>query len=434
MRIQKKGIQYLFLRIAKIGLTDKIPEEEARYLMIHNYLGLSSAILLAPFPLVFWILGIHEGLILCAISTLALILPFVMNHFQFFLLARFLGLTLGMISFALGVVLFGYNAGFQFGIMALLALPILYYRKISLRLAVIGLNLLLCFLLLYGFRSHTPIYPINSEAAFTLQLTLLFFCTLLIISYFLGIDWINQIYRDNNLKLVEKLTIRNEELKNFSYSTSHDLKQPLQTILSFVSLFQKKKSSLLDEEGSIYLNFIMEAGTRLNHLIDALLAHSVLGQVEKFEPTDCRKLLQEVRSDLEALLKNTNGRLLIEPLPTVVANREELGSVFQNLITNAIKFRKEEGNPIVRIGAEDQGLNWKFYVQDNGMGIEPHLKEKIFQMFQKGHTNGEIKGTGIGLANCKKIINLHGGDIWVESEYGSGSSFYFTLKKMKPSA
>ncbi len=431
MWIIRKRIKHFFLRLANTGLNEQIPEEDARLILIHNYLGLASAILLSPFPLLFLFLDLYEGLYLCAISFLALVVPFALNYFQYFALARFLGLTLGMLGFIMGVVFYGYNAGFQFGIMALLVLPILYFQKIYQKIGAIAINLVFCVGVLIGFHPYIPFYSAG-ETVFFLQIFLLFFCTLLVISYFIGLDWINHLYRIRNAELVEKLTVRNEELKNFSYSTSHDLKQPLQTILSFVALFRKKKENHLDEEGKIYLNFILEAGTRLNHLIDALLAHSVLGQKEKFEPTNCSELVQNVRLDLENLIQQNNGRLFIAPLPTVVANKEELSSVFQNLITNAIKFKKEDSHPIVRIGAEDQGQHWKFYVQDNGTGIDQHLKDKIFQMFQKGHTNSSINGSGIGLANCKKIINLHGGDIWVESEAGKGSSFYFTLKKLKP--
>ena len=430
MKTDWKGIQHFLFLIAKNGLNDREENSEARIVMIHNYLTISSAILLSPFPLVFIFLELYEGLYLCGVSSLALIIPFILNSFRLFRVARFLGIFLGMLSFVMGVVLYGYNAGFQFGIMSLLPLPILYFSRLRIRIFVILINLALCVGILAFFRLQIPLHP-APEAAFILQLALLFFCTLLVISYFLSSDWINRIYKDQNTALIDQLMIRNEELKNFSYSTSHDLKQPLQNILNFVSLLKDKKAHLLDKQGAVYLNFVYESADRLNHLIDALLAHSVLGEKGIFEPTDFRLVLQEVRKDLEIHIQQSNGRLFVDPLPTVLANKEEIRSVFLNLISNALKFAKEDSYPIIHIGGRDKGSHWLFFVQDNGIGIEKHLFGKIFQIFQKGHVNSDINGSGIGLANCKKIVNLHGGDIWVESEMGKGSSFYFTIKKMK---
>ena len=431
MKTNWKGIQHFLYWIARNGLHNREDDGEARIIMIHNYLTLGSAILLSPFPLVFVFLRLYEGLYLCGVCTLALIIPFSLNAFHLFRLARFFGIFLGMLAFTMGVVLYGYNAGFQFGIMALLPLPILYFSRLHIRIVVILIHLVLCVGIIAFFHPQIPLYP-APEAEFTLQLALLFFCTLLIMSYFLSSDWINRIYKDQNTALIDQLMMRNEELKNFSYSTSHDLKQPLQNILNFVSLLKDKKSQLLDEEGTVFLNFVYESADRLNHLIDALLAHSVLGEKGTFEPTDFKKVLQEVRKDLRVHIQQSNGRLFVEPLPTILANKEEIRSVFLNLISNALKFAKEDSYPIIHVGGQDNGSHWLFFVQDNGIGIEKHLWGKIFQIFQKGHVNSEIIGSGIGLANCKKIVNLHGGDIWVESELGRGSSFFFTIKKMKP--
>ena len=430
MKRKLSVLQNLFFRFSRLGLDDSVPDEEARIVMIHNYLILLSSLFFSPFPLIFYFLDLPEGLILCLVSSTSILIQVLLNYFQFFLLSRFAGIGIAILGFILGVLFYGFDAGFMYGIMALLCLTILYFRAALLRVGSILFYTFLSISILYGYRHQIPFYEIP-DSLYILHFSLLFFCTLLVISYFLSSDWINKIYRNQNEELVEQLMIRNEELKNFSYSTSHDLKQPLQTILSFVNLFQEKKAHTLDEEGLIYLNFVQKAGTRLNQLIDALLAHSILGQIENFEEIDCNQLVQEVSLDLKAFIQAQEGKLIVQDLPNLVANREELGSVFQNLLTNALKFRKEKTSPVVRVWAEDQGTHWKFGIKDNGKGIETHLKEKIFQMFQVGHTQKDVQGTGIGLANCKKIVNLHGGDIWVESEYGEGSSFFFTVKKMK---
>lgn len=430
MKRKLPTVQNVFIKFARTGLDESIADEEARIVMIHNYLILISSLFFSPFPLIFYFLDLQEGLVLCLVSSCAILVQLLLNYFQFFLISRFLGIALGILGFILGVLFYGYNAGFIYGIMALLCLPILYFQTTLRRVGAIVFYSLMSVSIIYVFKDQIPFYEVP-QSLYILHVSLLFFCTLLVISYFLSSDWINQIYRNRNEELVEQLIIRNEELQNFSYSTSHDLKQPLQTILSFVKLFQEKKASTLDEEGVIYLNFIQKAGTRLNQLIDALLAHSILGQIENFEEVNCNTLVHEVSTDLNTFIQSQEGRVVVQELPILVANREELSSVFQNLLTNALKFRKKSIPPIVRVWAEDQGTHWKFAVKDNGQGIEGHLKEKIFQMFQVGHTQRDIPGTGIGLANCKKIVNLHGGDIWVESEFGEGSSFFFTVKKMK---
>ena len=430
MNYMRLFFQPFFMRMSRIGLYEKVPDEEVRIILIHNSLNTLSSLFLAPFPLLFYILDLPHGYILCLLSMVAIGVQYFLNYLQFFTLSRFLGIMLGIQAFALGVIFYGYNAGFIYGIMALFPLPILYFRKNRYRIGAIALNSLIVIGIIYFFRNLIPLFEVPQNI-YLVNACLLFFCTLLVISYFLSSDWINQIYRHRNAQLVEQLMIRNEELKNFSYSTSHDLKQPLQTILSFVSLFEEKKASKLDEEGLLYLNFIQEAGTRLNQLIDALLAHSILGQIQNFEEVNSSTLVRAVISDLKAFIQSQEGEVTLGGLPTLIANKEELGAVFQNLITNALKFRKAEVSPLINIWAEDAGSHWKFVVRDNGKGIEEHLQEKIFQMFQVGHTQREIKGTGIGLANCKKIINLHGGEIWVNSEYGKGSSFFFTVKKLK---
>ncbi len=312
--------------------------------------------------------------------------------------------------------------------MAILVLPILYFRSISHRFIVYLLLLAELSVVWIIFRERIPIYY-SPEGKVWLHGFLFFFCLILISTYFLSFDWISKTYEEKNRQLVLQLTQRNEELKNFSYSTSHDLKQPLRTILNFVNLFKLKKGERLDDEGLTYLNFIEEASSRLDHLIDALLKHSVLGQSEKPETFDCNVLIKEVLIDLDTMIKENNAQFSISSLPLITANRTEIAAVFQNLISNAIKFKKAGQPPFITIKALENNEFWQFKVQDNGIGIPEKLQEKIFQIFQKGHTNKDIEGSGIGLANCRKIIKLHAGDLWVESKANAGSTFFFTLKK-----
>lgn len=388
-----------------------------------------SAILLAPFPLVFLALGIDEGLYLCAFSFLPLFLPIIFHKKKNFLLGRFLGVFLGINTFALGALFFGIDSGFLYGVMSMLVLPFLYFRAFNQRLffyTVISAEFLLIWVLL---RDQLPLFYELGEEKIYLHSFLFAGSSGLIIAYFISSDWINRSYEKQNQELVEKLTLRNEELKNFSYSTSHDLKQPLRTILNFVALFKRKKADRLDAEEQVFLNFIEESGNRLNDLIDALLQHSVLGQSEKIEEINTRKLVSQVTKDLKLLIEENNANVDIGHLPTIKGNQQEISAVFQNLITNAIKFKKEQQQPVIKIRSHEDHAFWKFSVEDNGVGIAPEMKNKIFGLFQKGHTDKKIQGTGIGLANCRKIVKLHSGEIWVNSTPNKGSTFYFTIKK-----
>lgn len=415
-------------RVTNIGIDKTISIEEAKHLKIYNRLAISSTCILSFFPFLFIYLEMYEGLYLCLFGGLAIILPFVINYFQYFVLARMVALLLSMALFLMGLLFFGYDAGFIYGVMALLVLPILYFRTTKNRISAY------CFVAIEGilffclFKNNIPYFYEPPEKVF-LNIVLLSSCTLLVISYFISSDSINQIYAKKNINLVEQLTQKNEELMHFSYSTSHDLKQPLRTIINFVSLFKKRKAGRLDEEEKIYLKFIDESSERLNHLIDALLKHSVLGQTGDKEIVDCNSLIRDVMNDLDKNIQETNATILLGKLPVVDGNKHELNALFQNLISNAIKFQNEHKPPKIQIEARAKDDYWQFQVRDNGIGIHQQAQGKIFQIFQKGHANKNIQGTGIGLANCKKIVELHGGKIWVESKEGFGSTFFFTLKQ-----
>jgi len=415
-------------KFARTGLDDTIPEEEAKIVMIHNYLCIISTFLLSPFPVIFWVLGLKEGFFLCAIGIVTIIQTYAMNYYKLFFASRIINLCIGILMFLLGTVFYGLNAGFIYGLMALLVLPILYFKSWMMRGITYGVLLLETLVVWAIFHASVPVFGEPSEALL-LNLIFFFFCTILVISYFLGADWINRSYEENNKQLVDRLTVRNEELKNFSYTTSHDLKQPLRTILNFVKLFKRKKQDRLDQEEQMFLKFIEEASIRLNNLIEALLEHSVLGQQERFESFESDDLVSEVISDLNYLVEKSGTVISVGKLPQIHANRQEIGTVFQNLISNAIKFKKTASVPEIEIKSEPDPKFWKFVVKDNGIGIDQEIQGKIFQIFQKGHVNKNIKGTGIGLANCKKIVKLHDGNIWVDSTPNEGSTFYFTIKK-----
>lgn len=226
--------------------------------------------------------------------------------------------------------------------------------------------------------------------------------------------------------MTDRLVSSNEELGQFAYIASHDLQEPLRTISNYIQLLQTKYKGKLDESADKYLNVITGATNRMQMLIKDVLDYSRIGIDKLLHSIDCNEMLSDVLVDIDAQIKETNTKIYSDTLP-VVKGYSELCSVFQNIISNAIKFKKENRDPEIHISAVAKNKEWLFAIKDNGIGIESEYFDRIFTIFQKLHSNKVYTGTGIGLAHCKKIIEMHGGNIWVESEQGKGSSFYFTI-------
>jgi ligand-binding sensor domain-containing protein/signal transduction histidine kinase len=220
---------------------------------------------------------------------------------------------------------------------------------------------------------------------------------------------------------------KNRELEQFAYIASHDLQEPVRTTSSFIKLLQKQYQGKLDEKGDKYVNYILEASDRMKVLIRNLLDFSQIGNKKELERVDCNMILNNVLADLGIAISEAGAAITYEPLPVIKGYTTELKQLFQNLITNAIKFRNKETSPEINISVQKGEGCWQFAFKDNGIGIEEKHKEKIFVIFQRVHTRTEYEGSGIGLSHCKKIVELHHGKIWVKSEPGKGSTFYFTL-------
>jgi len=229
------------------------------------------------------------------------------------------------------------------------------------------------------------------------------------------------------LKSNQELARSNAELEQFAYVASHDLQAPLGTIASYAQLLEKRYKDQLDDQASKFIGNIVHGCTRMQTLIDDLLEYSRVGRSQKpFELTDCDRALQQAIANLQGAIRDTQAVVSYSELPTVMGDFSQLVQLFQNLVSNAIKYRHDVP-PVVRITASKQDENWLFSVSDNGIGIALKHQERIFQIFQRLHTQREYSGTGIGLAICQKIVQRHGGCIWVESEPGQGSNFHFTI-------
>jgi len=223
------------------------------------------------------------------------------------------------------------------------------------------------------------------------------------------------------------LARKNKEMEQFAYIASHDLQEPLRTTSSFVGLLQKQYQGKLDEKADKYFAYILEASDRMRMLIKNLLDFSRIGNKKELEQLDCDKMLNKLLADLGVAISEAGAEIEYGPLPVISCYAAEVKQLFQNLITNAIKFRKKETSPEINISVQKNKGYWEFAFKDNGIGIEEKHNEKIFDIFQRLHTRAEYEGSGIGLSHCKKIVELHHGKIWVESKPGEGSIFYFTI-------
>lgn len=226
-----------------------------------------------------------------------------------------------------------------------------------------------------------------------------------------------------------ELESKNKELEQFAYVASHDMQEPLRTISGFVELLQKEYQSRLDGNGSKYLEYLSQGSDRMKTLIKDLLDYSRIGREKEAMPVDSQRLLSEVLADLDKSIHESGARIDSSLLPELRAYPTELKLLLQNLITNAIKFRHPDRLPEIHIEATQETGCWKFMVSDNGIGIEPQFLERIFIIFQRLHSRSKYDGSGIGLAHGKKIAELHGGQIWAQSQPGQGSQFFFTISR-----
>ena len=244
------------------------------------------------------------------------------------------------------------------------------------------------------------------------------------------IDITERKMQEITMKKQVELEIKNKELEQFAYVASHDLQEPLRTVSNYMQIFEEDYGGQLDENAMKYIRSVNNATRRMSLLVKALLDFARLGRDRRLVYVDCNKLINNVLSDLQTMIKNSNAVIIVDTLPSLNLYEIEIGQLLQNLISNAIKFQKKDTTPEVLISSTLVNEKWRFSIKDNGIGISPTHFVRIFDIFQRLHAGSEYDGNGIGLANCKKIIELHQGEIWVESTLEKGTTFHFTIPQL----
>lgn len=225
----------------------------------------------------------------------------------------------------------------------------------------------------------------------------------------------------------QEIEARNKELEQFVYITSHDLQEPLRTIKSFVELFKRDYQASLDDKGLKYLSFVSDSSTRMSLLINGILDYSRLGRIKKLSLVDIQGIINDIKADVSSTYALSHVSIKGSNLPQIFAFEMEIRILIQNLILNAIRFKHPDRDCEIDITSERKVGFWQFCIEDNGIGIAEEHFDKIFLIFQRLHSRTAYEGAGIGLSHCQKVVNLHGGKIWVSSTLDIGSKFYFTI-------
>jgi light-regulated signal transduction histidine kinase (bacteriophytochrome) len=239
---------------------------------------------------------------------------------------------------------------------------------------------------------------------------------------------LNELHQ-NLQETAHHLAVSNAELEQFAYVASHDLQEPLRMVTGFLTQLEKKYSDIIDEKGKQYIYYAVDGAKRMRQIILDLLQFSRVGRFEgKAEEVDTNKVVKDILSLYKKQIEKTKAIIDFDKLPVVHTFKSPFTQVIQNLVSNALKYQKPGQQPVIKIAAEELTSHWQFSIQDNGIGIAPDSYERIFVIFQRLHHKDEYSGTGIGLAIVKKIVEGMGGGIWVESNKGEGSTFFFTIK------
>lgn len=350
------------------------------------------------------------------------------NH-QAWLLAMLIGLAIFLVMVDLHLN----DAVFSSPIYCLLIFFASYFsREIKLIVTVGVATVLIMFFSIY-LKSEVDINKVHlADRIMALIIVMAF--TFLIVRIKKAKNKLAALNRSLDQKVKErtrKLQLQNEELRQFTYIASHDLQEPLRTIRTLMDFIDQKDALKGDNKIEQAFTYVCDAADRMSDLVNALLDYSRLGRMRKTAFIDLNMLLADVKVDLSERIQISGAQIQSRPLPSCHVLPVEMRLLFQNLISNSIKFKQENTIPKIEIWAEDEVHQWKILIKDNGIGIAPQHQHKVFDLFKRLHSTKKFEGLGIGLAHCKKIVEMHNGEIHFQSKLGEGSTFFFTIPKLK---
>ncbi|KXX72419.1 ATP-binding protein [Flammeovirga sp. SJP92] len=418
------------IKFIELGIHPKTSLERSRRIRFANSMSLMGILTSILFLLIFFFTQWSDliGFII-GITVVSTFVPPILNFYQKTTLSRVVFVLAAAFDVILLTLYFGPKLHIQYFLFALTGYPLILFGKELKKWKYLLSSLMLVFyiLLYFYFIKNRPFISIDVNDDTFLLIDCLIFLLIYALYFFFERE---TDYYSNHLSLkTQQLEEKNIELEQFASIASHDLHEPLRTVDNFVEIIKEEYHDDSNENAKEYFHFIHDALKRMQDMIDNLLEYTRLGKGKQFEVTDINKVLDEVQLDLHNLIQNKKVIINCTVMPQIFGLKSELKQVFQNLISNGIKFQDNTKPPELWITDHYDANSWIFCIADNGIGIDHKKHHEIFQMFNKLHSDKLYKGQGIGLAFCKKIIELHQGKIWVESEKGMGSRFYFSINK-----
>jgi signal transduction histidine kinase len=415
------------VKVLDMGISSATTVDEAKYIKRTNFITLTIQFLIIPYSILFYVLGAPLQAKLLWAAWLLFLGVYFFNKKQWHIKARLWLLKTVLVCLVYFGGVFGQAASVHYLFFVFITIPFLLFPLSQYPWLIVSIVVfvLAFFSMEFQWFSFQPVLLPQAQRIMHIAILVLVILWLLV----------NYLYYEITNKQAEaklrasnaKLLTKNKELEQFAYIASHDLQEPLLTINNFSTLFADEYGNRVDDEGKMYLKYITGSATRMSQLVKGLMEYSRVGREPELTDVNCKELVNNVVQDLTVTIGKTQASIQYNGLPTLKGYETELRLLFQNLLSNAIKFSKKEESPVVKINSIRQNGHWLFTIEDNGIGVEEKYKEKIFNIFQRVHRREVYEGTGIGLAHCRKIVDLHGGKIWVESEINKGSIFYFTI-------
>jgi signal transduction histidine kinase len=423
----------LWEQISSIGITGDIESAEARRISFVNRIVAILCLFVLSSIIINFVLDSYLFIPVLSIALAVLLSTYLLNAKRYFLVSKILLMLTILALLTYMCLKAGRGSGLEFYFLSATVLPVIIFGSYP-RVFVYQL---LCILGLIFIRFKTDVHPNNVEPEIykVFYVVNSFYSALLII---LAIVF----FRTTNEKHEEQLTSQknqiqannsrlqdmNKELDAFTYSVSHDLRAPLRTINGFSRILKEKYAHVIDDEGRELLDYVMSNARKMNDLINDLLEFSRSGKIEiTAVSTDMRDLVMAAYNEIDKPEVKSRTELIVHPLPEVQADPNLMKQVFINLLSNALKYSASKPNPRIEVGCYFEYQETVFYVKDNGVGFDPSQSERLFNVFQRLHSDSEYEGTGVGLAIVRSIISRHGGRVWAEAETGKGAAFYFTL-------